>query len=123
MTQQLNDPEVTSDDKLWAALGYPIPLVALIMFFMEEKKKRAFIKFHAVHALILVVGVVVLEILFGILRAILSNLNLGIVNIVFGCITPVLWLLLLWPAVLAYQGKKFEVPVVTKFARDQHWIS
>ena len=46
-------PEVTSDDKLWAALGYPIVIVALIVLFMEEKKARSFIKFHAVQAIAL----------------------------------------------------------------------
>jgi hypothetical protein len=30
---------------------------------------------------------------------------------------------LIWPAILAYQGKYFEVPVVTKFLRDQHWVA
>ena len=45
--------DITSDDKLWAALGYPIFIIALIMLFMEEKKNRPFIKFHAVQALAL----------------------------------------------------------------------
>ena len=43
---------VTSDDKLWSALGYPIPLISIIVLLMEEKKSRPFIKFHAVQSLI-----------------------------------------------------------------------
>jgi len=115
--------DITSDDKLWAALGYPIPIIALIMLFIEEKKKRPFIKFHAVQALALIVVLIVVEIVIGILQGILSAIHIGFLGLIFSCITPFLWLLLLWPAVLAYQGKYFEVPVVTKFLRDQHWIA
>ena|SRR5450759_4949957 len=102
--------DITSDDKLWAALGYPIFIIALIMLFVEGKKDRPFIKFHAVQALALNVGVWVVVIILGFIP-------------VIGCISPFIWLLLIWPAVLAYQGKYFEVPVVTKFLRDQHWIA
>jgi uncharacterized membrane protein len=114
--------DITSDDKLWAALGYPIFIIALIMLFVEGKKDRPFIKFHAVQALALNVGVWVVEILLAILSAILAAVTFGIGGLI-SCIAPIVWLLLIWPAVLAYQGKYFEVPVVTKFLRDQHWIA
>ena len=51
MTQEPMNSDITSDDKLWAALGYPIFIIALIMLFVEGKKDRPFIKFHAVQAL------------------------------------------------------------------------
>jgi uncharacterized membrane protein len=114
--------DITSDDKLWAALGYPIFLVALIMLFVEGKKDRPFIKYHAVQALAANVVIWVVEILLGILSAILAAVTLGIGG-VFSCIIPLVWLILIWPAILAYQGKYFEIPVITKFLRDQHWIS
>ncbi len=110
MTQQPISADITSDDKLWAALGYPIFIIALIMLFIEGKKDRPFIKYHAVQAL-------ALNVVLWVVVIILSFIP------VVGCITPIVWLLMLWPAVLAYQGKYFEVPVVTKFLRDQHWIS
>jgi uncharacterized membrane protein len=106
------DSSITSDDKLWAALGYPIFIIALIMLFVEGKKDRPFIKFHAVQSL-------ALNVVAWVLTIILSVVTLGIGAI---C-APVVFLLLIWPAVLAYQGKYFEVPVVTKFLRDQHWIA
>jgi uncharacterized membrane protein len=102
--------DITSDDKLWAALGYPIPIVALIMLFVEGKKDRPFIKYHAVQALALTV-------VLGIVTIVLSIIP------VIQCIAPIFWLITLWPAILAYQGKYFEVPVVTKFLRGQHWIA
>jgi uncharacterized membrane protein len=119
---EIMNNEVTSDDKLWAALGYPIFIVALIMLFIEGKKDRPFIKFHAVQALALNVGVWAVEIVLGILSSALAAVTFGI-GALIGCIAPIVWLLLIWPAVLAYQGKYFEVPVVTKFLRDQHWVA
>jgi uncharacterized membrane protein len=110
MTQQPMNTDITSDDKLWAALGYPIFIIALIMLFMEEKKNRPFIKFHAVQALALNVVLWVVIIVAS-------------VTVILAICDPVLWLLMIWPAVLAYQGKYFEVPVLTKFLRGQHWIS
>ncbi len=110
MTQTPMTSDITSDDKLWAALGYPIFVVAIIMLFMEDKKNRPFIKFHAVQALALNVILWVIVFLISL-------------TVILAICDPVLWLLLIWPAVLAYQGKYFEVPVLTKFLRGQHWIS
>jgi uncharacterized membrane protein len=112
MSQQPMNPDVTSDDKLWAALGYPIFIIAIIMLFMEDKKNRPFIKFHAVQSL-------ALNLVAWVITIIVSAVTFGIGAI---C-APVVFLLLIWPAVLAYQGKYFEVPVVTKFLRGQHWIA
>jgi uncharacterized membrane protein len=109
---QPTDSSITSDDKLWAALGYPIFIIALIMLFVEGKKDRPFIKFHAVQSL-------ALNLIAWVVTIIISVITLGIGAI---C-APVVFLLLIWPAVLAYQGKYFEVPVVTKFLRDQHWVA
>jgi uncharacterized membrane protein len=112
MTQQPMNSSITSDDKLWAALGYPIGIIALIMLFVEGKKDRPFIKFHAVQSL-------ALNVVAWILSIILSVVTLGIGAVCF----PIVILLFIWPAVLAYQGKYFEIPVVTKFIRDQHWVA
>ena len=114
--------DISSDDKLWAALGYPIFVIALIMLFIEGKKDRPFIKFHAVQALALNAVVWIVEIILGILSSAVAAFTFGI-GALIGCIAPIVWLLLIWPAVLAYQGKYFEVPVITKFLRDQHWVA
>jgi uncharacterized membrane protein len=110
MTQQPAS-DITSDDKLWAALGYPIFLIALIMLLMEDKKKRPFIKFHAVQSL-------AINIVIWVVAIILTVITVGFGGI---CV-PILWLLLIWPAVLAYQGKYFDIPVIGKFIRGQHWV-
>lgn len=108
---QFSSPEITSDDKLWSALGYPIPLIAIIVLLMEEKKNRPFIKFHAVQSLVFNVALYI--IIF-----VLSAVTLG-----FGAIcAPLLWLATLWPAFEAYNGKYLEIPVITNFIKNQGWV-
>jgi uncharacterized membrane protein len=68
------------------------------------------------------VAVWAVEIILAILSAILAAVTFGIGGLI-SCIAPIVWLILIWPAILAYQGKYFEVPVVTKFLRSQHWIA
>jgi uncharacterized membrane protein len=110
MSEQPINPEVTSDDKLWAALGYPIPLIAIIVLFMEEKKDRPFIKFHAIQSL-------AANVAFFIIATILAVVTLG-----FGGIcAPVLWLVFFWWAYQAYQGEMFEIPFITNFIKGQGW--
>ena len=52
----MNQPmsgDVTSDDKLWAALAYVFtPIVPIIILVMADKKDRPFIKAHNMQALI-----------------------------------------------------------------------
>ena len=112
MMDQPMSSEITSDDKLWAALGYPIFIIALIMLFMEDKKKRPFIKFHAVQSL-------AANVVLWVAATLISLVTFGFGALCF----PVVFLVLIWPAVLAYQGKYFEIPVITKFTRNQHWVS
>ncbi len=114
MTEEQEVPmdasDVTSDDKLWAALGYPIPIIAIIVLFMEEKKARPFIKFHAVQSL-------AFNVVLWAVALILSAVTLG-----FGAIcVPVLWLVSLWPAYDSYQGNFTELPVITNFIKNQGW--
>ena len=46
-------PDVTSDDKLWAALTYVFtPLVPIVILLLEDKKDRPFIKAHNMQALV-----------------------------------------------------------------------
>ena len=104
-------PDVTSDDKLWSALGYPIPIIAIVMLLMEEKKKRPFIKFHAVQSLIFNVAV-------WVLIFIASTVTLGIGAI---C-APVLWLVTLWPAFSSFKGNYTEIPVISNFIKNQGWV-
>jgi uncharacterized membrane protein len=108
MTQSFNQ-DITSDDKLWSALGYPIPLIAIIVLLMEEKKSRPFIKYHAVQSLALNVA----------LYIVIFIASITVVGIVCA---PILWLVTLWPAYESYQGKYLEIPVITNFIKKQGWV-
>jgi uncharacterized membrane protein len=110
MTDQSTSSDTTNDDKLWAALGYPIFLIAIIVLLMEEKKRRPFIKFHAVQAL-------VVNVVLWALGLILTAVTLG-----FGSLClPLLWLVTIFFAYQAYQGNYYEIPVITNFIKGQGW--
>lgn len=106
---ELNQPEVTQDDKLWAALGYPIPLIALVMLLMEDKKVRPFIKYHAVQSLVLNVAIYVVMLILAI-------------TVVGAICAPILWFVTLWPAIESYQGKYMELPLISDFIKNQGWV-
>lgn len=93
--------EVTSDDKLWAALTYVFsPIVPIILMLMADKKNRPFIKAHNAQALIL-----------GIVTVITSTFCIGIL----------VWFYALYLAYQAYQGKTVEIPLITNLCKSQGW--
>jgi uncharacterized membrane protein len=103
--------DVTSDDKLWAALSYVFaPIVSIIVLLMEDKKARPFIKFHAVQS-------IAVSVAFWIVATIITTVTIGI----GGLCVPVLWLVFLYWAYKAYQGEMVEIPVVTNFIKGQGW--
>ncbi|HKI52958.1 MAG TPA: DUF4870 domain-containing protein [Anaerolineales bacterium] len=108
-----NEPmmDVTSDDKLWAALSYVFaPIIGIIVLLMEDKKSRPFIKFHAVQS-------IAASIAFWIIATIITTVTIG----VGGLCVPVLWLVFLYWAYKAYQGEMVEIPVLTNFIKSQGW--
>lgn len=107
MNQQTPSYEVTSDDKLWAALAYFFsPIVPIIILLMEDKKNRPFLKAHNIQALI--TGIVL-----GVVTSIVGPFTLGCGFL--------LWFLMLIPAIKAYGGQLVEIPVITNFVKQQGW--
>ncbi len=102
--------EVSSEDRLWAAIGYPIPIIALIVLFMDDKKSIPFLKFHAVQSL----GFNV--VLWAVIMLLVA-VTLGIGSL---C-APFAWLITLWPAYDSYKGNYTEIPVLSNFIRKQGW--
>jgi uncharacterized membrane protein len=99
--------DVTSDDKLWAALAYVFsPIVPIILLLIEGKKDRPFIKAHNVQALV-------------------AGIAVEIIIAITGCftfgLTVLLWILLLYWAYKAYKGEYVTIPVVTDFVKNQGW--
>jgi uncharacterized membrane protein len=102
VTPEVN-PDITSDDKLWALLSYLFPIIAVVLLFMEDKKNRPFIKFHAVQAIAVTVAL-----------TIISAVTLGCGGILF--------LVMIWWGIEAYQGKMVEIPFITNFIKNQGWV-
>ncbi|HQX01033.1 MAG TPA: hypothetical protein PLQ94_02910 [Anaerolineales bacterium] len=102
MSQEPISSEITSDDKLWAMLSYLIPIIAVVVLFMEDKKARPYIKFSAVQS---IVATVVLTVI--------STITLGCGSILF--------LVMLWWAYQAYQGQDVKIPMISDFIRNQGW--
>lgn len=102
-------PEVSSDDRLWVLLDFLLtPIFPLITLFMEDKKSRPFIKYHNVPAL-------ALGIVEDILYAILAFIP------IVGCFTPLIFIVNIVLAVKSYKGVNVDIPVITKFCKDQGW--
>jgi uncharacterized membrane protein len=96
--------EITDDDRLFAALAYAFsPLMPILILFVQDKKDRPFVRAHNVQALI--AG---------------SLLWLLAVPATLGCGT-IAWLIMLYWAYQAYQGKYVTIPFITEFVKGQNW--
>src|SRR5258705_10169410 len=104
----MNQPsDVTSDDKLWAALAYVFsPVVPIIILLMADKKDRPFIKAHNMQALVM-----------GVVMAILIPI---LATFTFGC-GAIIWFIMAYWAYQAYQGKMITIPVVSDLVKNQGW--
>jgi len=133
MQQPEVDPLADSDDRLIAMLSYATQLflpviMPLIVLLSESSKKRPFQRYHAVQSLALVM------IFWAVF--LLGWVSIGIIQIipVIGwlilalafCMTPIYFLsgmgLLLYYGYQAYKGRRFAIPGITSFLRDQGWL-
>jgi uncharacterized membrane protein len=91
--------DITSDDKLWAALAYVFsPIVPIILMLMADKKDRPFIKAHNAQALVL-----------GIVTVVTSTFCVGIL----------VWFYALYCGYQAYQGQLVEIPLISNLVKNQ----
>ena len=116
----------TDNEKLMACLCYasqPIlpAVLPVILLVTEGYKKSPFVRYHAVHSLALFVATIIYE---------LAMVGVYVLSsAIAACLACVLWVLFLAPiavlvyyAVIAFQGKSPEVPYVTKFLKDSNWL-
>jgi uncharacterized membrane protein len=101
--------DINDQDKLMAALSYPIGIVALVILLVEDMKNRPFQKYHAVQALAVNIVIIILAIVLG-------------WTVILSCVPLLLWLVTLYWAYKAYQGEYFEIPALTNFLKGQGWI-
>ena len=105
MTQQPMSSDLTSDDRLWALLGWLLWPVAVIVLLMDDKKSRPFIKYNAV-----------LSLAFAVPLYVLGTITVGCL-FVLGAIYAIVL------GIQAYQGKWVTVPFLTDFIKKQGWVA
>lgn len=107
--EKVINPNITSDDKLWALLSYLLsPIVPIIVLVMEDKKNRPWLKLHAVQALIF-------TLIVGVLTSVLAIVLIGFVIGIAGFVFSIIW------AIKAYNGEEVKIPVITDFVKKQGW--
>ena len=90
-----------------AALAYVLgPLTGVIFLVLE---KDPFVRFHAMQSIVVFMGMIVLWVLLSV-----TIILLPLVPLV-GIAMFVLWLILIYKA---WQGEKWEVPVLGKYAKQ-----
>jgi uncharacterized membrane protein len=111
------------DANLAAGLGYLIPIVGLIFFFVE--KTNRYIKFNGAQATLIGIGYLVLSLLsaFGsIFTTAMNNAGAGFFGLFFGCITGLLWLglvaLQIWGIIVGFTGQYVKFPVIGQIAEQ-----
>ncbi len=99
-----------SNDKLFSALTYPIPLVGIIILISDSMKNNPVLRTHAVQSIALGVVLFLVSIVLSI-------------TVILGCLAPFIWLgVTLFYGYQAYTGKPVNIPVITDFCKKQNWI-
>ena len=119
-------PSLTDNERLLAGLSYLSQLVVpavmpVVLMLTDETKKSDFVRFHAVHGLALFVASVIYE-----LAAVIVFVIIGAIVPFLACLTWILFLapvaVLIYYGVLAFQGRRDEIPWLTQFLRDNNWL-
>ena len=125
------DPTATNDDRVMAALAYACQLINPILstgdanhhLVSETSKQRPFQRYHAIQSLGVSAVIGLLELGLTVLASAVGVSVIGLLCLCF--IVPamiMLWLLPLYYAIVAYNGKRFEIPGLTQFLQDQRWL-
>jgi uncharacterized membrane protein len=118
----INPDEITPNDRLLAALSYPIPIVAIVVLLVEDMQDRPYPRYHAIQAL----GYLAVWIAYNIIAGMLSFCAAFIFKPI-GCLTWMLWPLpFIVALVFAFQAytteRYFEIPVLSQVMKDQGWL-
>ena len=102
-----------------------MPIIVLVS---ESSKKRPFQRYHAVQSLAFVVLFWGLLVLTGIVTTVMQIVPFVgfMVGLLMACLVPLAWfgqaMLLLYYGFQAYKGRRFAIPGLASFLRDQGWL-
>ena len=129
------DPAATNDDRLIAMLAYITQLIVplampIIILISESGKRRPFQRYHAVQSLalsLLVIGFASAA-AFGLGSLLVAIPPVGVIlTVIAACLVPIAGLITLatvvYYGVQAYRGRRFAIPGLTSFLRDQGWLT
>jgi uncharacterized membrane protein len=136
MRDPVVDQEASSDDRLIALLSYLtqvlVPIVMpVIVLLSESSKQRTFQRYHAVQSLALSVVFMAFgaAVIFGtVFMSIVPFIGwiFSVMGVLLLCLAPIgiimVWMALFFYGYQAYQGKRFAIPGLTSFLRDQGWL-
>ncbi len=101
----------SSENRILAALGYPIWIIALIIL-LTDMKQNKFMRYHAVQALGYNIAWVVIMIALAIVTSLPGLWRLGFIE----SLAYLAWFILaLYYGYSAYQGQTFSIPVVSSY--------
>jgi uncharacterized membrane protein len=111
---------VTSDDKLWAGLGYAglvLLLIPTLVIFFIKRDESDYIKFNLLQALGYGIASLVIGILFSLLMAIpVLGLLVMFVHFFVSLAIFAYWLaLMIW----AFMGREVRIPILGDFIEQQ----
>lgn len=110
----MSDEEIKSEDKLFSALSYPIPLVALFIIFTDKKNVR-FCRYHAWQALFFGLALLALSLALSVLTVIPG---VGCIAGLIGSVLGVVWLIIaILYAIKVYNGEYIVIPTISEFAK------
>ena len=111
MEEQPINPDVTSDDKLWALFAYVLtPIVPIIIMLMEDKKNRPFLRAHNAQALA-----------WGIVNVVAGSILTTLLFFCLGAPSLIIWGIGVYWGFKAYQGEYVNIPFITDFVKNQGW--
>ena len=103
------NPEVTSDDRIWVILCFLLtPINPIVTLFLEDKKNRPYIKYHTMPTL----GLGVAEWIFVSIFALIP---------IIGYLGGLVWIINIIYAVKANSGNNVDIPVISEFVKKQGW--
>lgn len=134
MQEATKDSGANDDDRLISLLCYvfqiPAPMIMpAIVLISKSSQRRPFQRYHAIQSLALTLVFFGVG-LFTLITSSIVSLFLGplsiLVWIAFACTVPIASLMYiiahLYYGYQAYQGKRFAIPGITSFVRDQGWL-
>jgi len=106
------------EENIEGLLSYLFGFISGLIFYFGETTSKT-VRFHALQSIALTVVIIILQILLGIIFAILINvLPLGMLWLI-SILSFLIWLavLALWIFLMvsAYQNKKFKLPIIGDF--------